>query len=197
MTALNTKVLGQFEWGSSSGLDSSRMLWLTVTLPPHDVYYSTKASLNNYCITCLHFSGEKPDPADYFKSSSCPKITSSLAHRENMTVGSTTITMDTTSPSDNQRRNIDSVASENLDPSQNVTPQNVSLLIAPSVTSSRSGSLEMSCGSFANQPSSVSIVGEKRIRQRVGRNLLGAAQSASPLTPRYDFFRGQEMLPLL
>lgn len=131
--------------------------------------------------------GEKPDPADYFKSSSCPKITSSIPHRENMTVGSTTITMDTMSPSDNQRRNIASVASENLDPSQNVTPQNVSAFIAPSVGLSRSGSVDMSGGSFTSQPSSISIVGEKRIRQRVGRNLLGSTQSASPLTPSFGF----------
>lgn len=44
----------------------------------------------------------------------------------------------------------------------------------------------MSGGSFAVQSSAVGIVGEKRMRQRVGRNLLGATQSASPLTPRYD-----------
>ena len=148
----------------------------------------------------FEFSGEKPDPADYFKSSSCPKITSSISHRENMTVGSTTITMDTMSPSDNQRRNIASVASENLDPSQNVTPQNVSAFIAPSVGLSRSGSVDMSGGSFTSQPSSISIVGEKRIRQRVGRNLLGSTQSASPLTPRYclytcswDAFRSRKL----
>ena len=137
-------------------------------------------------IHVFKFSGQKPDPADYFKSSSCPKITSSIAQRESMTVGSTTITADTTTPSDNQRRNIDSAASENLDPSHNVTPQYVSMLIAPSVGSSRSSSIEMSGGSFTSQSSSVSIVGEKRIRQRVGRNLLGSTQSASPLTPRYD-----------
>ncbi|KAJ7380485.1 anaphase-promoting complex subunit cdc27 [Desmophyllum pertusum] len=129
--------------------------------------------------------GEKPDPADYFKSSSCPKITSSISHREHMTVGSATITMDTTSPSDNQRRNIDSVSSENLDPSQNATPQNNSMLIAPSVPSSRPGSIELSGGCFSVQSSAVSVVGEKRMRQRVGRNLLGATQSSSPLTPSF------------
>ena len=103
-----------------------------------------------------------------------------------MTVGSATITMDTTSPSDNQRRNIDSVSSENLDPSQNATPQNNSMLIAPSVPSSRPGSIELSGGCFSVQSSAVSVVGEKRMRQRVGRNLLGATQSSSPLTPRCD-----------
>ena len=138
-------------------------------------------------IHMCEFLGQKPDPADYFKSSSCPKITSSITQRENMTVGSTTITADTTTPSDNQRRNIDSAASENLDPSHNVTPQYVSMLIAPSVGSSRSSSIEMSGGSYTSQSSSVSIVGEKRIRQRVGKNLLGSTQSASPLTPRYDY----------
>lgn len=101
-----------------------------------------------------------------------------------MTVGSSTITMDTTSPSDNQRRNV--ASSENLDPSQNTTPQNVSILIGSSVPSSRPGSIEMSGGGYAVQSSAVGIVGEKRMRQRVGRNLLGASQSASPLTPRYD-----------
>lgn len=135
------------------------------------------------------FSGEKPDPADYFKSSSCPKITSSISNREHMTVGSSTITMDTSSPSDNQRRNNDLVSSENLDPSQNLTPQNVSMLIGTSVPSSRQSSIEMSGSSFAMQSAAVSIVGEKRMRQRVGRNLLGATQSASPLTPRYNVER--------
>ena len=134
----------------------------------------------------LFFSGEKPDPADYFKSSSCPKITSSISNREHMTVGSSTITMDTTSPSDNQRRNSDLVSSENLDPSQNLTPQNISILIGSSVPSSRQSSIEMSGSSFPVQSAAVSIVGEKRMRQRVGRNLLGATQSASPLTPRYN-----------
>ena len=136
-----------------------------------------------HIILFFFFSGEKPDPADYFKSSSCPKITS-IPHRENMTVGSSTITMDTTSPSDNQRCNMDSL-SENLDPSQNTTPQNISILIGSSVPSSRPGSIEMSGGGFAVPSSTVGIVGEKRMRQRVGRNLLGATQSASPLTPRY------------
>lgn len=135
----------------------------------------------------FEFSGEKPDPADYFKSSSCPKISSSLTHKQNVTVGSTTITMDTTTPSDNQRCNIESVASENLDPSQSMTPQYVSVIMAPSGGSSRSSAIEMSGVGFTSQPSSVSIVGEKRIRQRVGRNLLGSTQSASPLTPRYDY----------
>ena len=97
-----------------------------------------------------------------------------------MTVGSPTVTMDTTTPSDNQRRNINTVSSENLDPSQNTTPQNINMLIA-----SRPGSIEMSGGSFA-VPSSAVSMGEKRIRQKVGRNLLGATQSASPLSPRYD-----------
>lgn len=131
----------------------------------------------------LCFTGQRPDPADYFKSSSCPKITSSITHRENMTVGSTTVPMDTSTPSDNQRRNIDSVASENLDPSQHVTPENMNVLIAPTFASNRSGSIELSGGNFAMQPSSL-ITGEKRIRQRVGRNLLGASQPSSPLTPR-------------
>ena len=44
----------------------------------------------------------------------------------------------------------------------------------------------MSGSSFAVQSAAVSIVAEKRMRQRVGRNLLGATQSASPLTPRYN-----------
>lgn len=128
--------------------------------------------------------GQRPDPADYFKSSSCPKITSSITHRENMTVGSTTVPMDTSTPSDNQRRNINSVASENLDPSQHVTPENMNVLIAPTFASNRSGSIELSGGNFAMQPSSL-ITGEKRIRQRVGRNLLGASQPSSPLTPSF------------
>lgn len=140
------------------------------------------------------FSGEKPDPADYFKSSSCPKITSSISNREHMTVGSSTITMDTTSPSDNQRRKNDSVSSENLDPSQNLTPQNISILIGSSVPPSRQSSIEMSGSSFAVQSAAVSIVGEKRMRQRVGRNLLGATQSASPLTPRYNLLRDSSPL---
>lgn len=106
-----------------------------------------------------------------------------------MTVGSSTITMDTSSPSDNQRRNNDLVSSENLDPSQNLTPQNVSMLIGTSVPSSRQSSIDMSGSSFAMQSAAVSIVGEKRMRQRVGRNLLGATQSASPLTPRYNVER--------
>ncbi|RMX38947.1 hypothetical protein pdam_00016415 [Pocillopora damicornis] len=122
--------------------------------------------------------GEKPDAADYFKSSSCPKITSFISNREHMTIGSPTVTMDTTSPSDNQRRNVDTVSSENLDPSHNKTLQNISMLI-----SSRPGSLDMSGSSFT-VPSSAVSVSEKRMRQKVGRNLLGAAQSASPLTPR-------------
>ena len=131
------------------------------------------------------FSGEKPDPADYFKSSSCPKITSSISNREHMTIGSA-ITMDTISPSDNKRHNSDSVSSENLDPSQNFTPQNISILTGSSVPSSRQSSIEMSGSNFAVQSAAVSISGEKRMRQRVGRNLLGATQSASPLTPRYN-----------
>ena len=98
-----------------------------------------------------------------------------------MTIGSPTVTMDTTSPSDNQRRNVDTVSSENLDPSHNKTLQNISMLI-----SSRPGSLDMSGSSFT-VPSSAVSVSEKRMRQKVGRNLLGAAQSASPLTPRYDY----------
>ncbi|XP_068751577.1 cell division cycle protein 27 homolog isoform X1 [Montipora capricornis] len=125
--------------------------------------------------------GEKPDPADYFKSSSCPKITSSITQRESITIGSTTIAMDTSIPSENLQCNIDSVASENLDPSQNVTPQYVSTVIVPNVGSLRSSSVEVSGGTYGSQPSSVSIVGEKRIRQRVGRNLLGSMRSASPL----------------
>ncbi|XP_027052490.1 cell division cycle protein 27 homolog [Pocillopora damicornis] len=123
--------------------------------------------------------GEKPDAADYFKSSSCPKITSFISNREHMTIGSPTVTMDTTSPSDNQRRNVDTVSSENLDPSHNKTLQNISMLI-----SSRPGSLDMSGSSFT-VPSSAVSVSEKRMRQKVGRNLLGAAQSASPLTPSF------------
>ena len=103
-----------------------------------------------------------------------------------MTVGSATITMETLNPSDNQRHSVDSVASENLDPSQHVTPQNVSMFIAPSVPACRvPGSLEMSGGGFTTQPTPTSIVSDRRTRQRVGRNLLGAAQSASPLSPRY------------
>lgn len=125
--------------------------------------------------------GEKPDPADYFKSSSCPKITSSITQRENITIGSTTIAMDTSISSENQQCNIDSVASENLDPSQNVTPQYVGMVIAPNVGSLRSSAIEVSGGSYGSQPSSVSTVGEKRMRQRVGRNLLGSTRSASPL----------------
>ena len=102
-----------------------------------------------------------------------------------MTVGST-ITMATISPSDNQRHNSHSMSSENLDPSQNLTPQNISILTGSSVPSSRQSSIEMSGSNFAVQSAAVNIVGEKRMRQRVGRNLLGATQSASPLTPRYN-----------
>ena len=94
--------------------------------------------------------------------------------------------MDTSIPSENLQCNIDSVASENLDPSQNVTPQYVSTVIVPNVGSLRSSSVEVSGGTYGSQPSSVSIVGEKRIRQRVGRNLLGSMRSASPLMARYE-----------
>ena len=142
-------------------------------------------SIYFYIVCFIFFSGEKPDPADYFKSSSCPKITSSISTREHMTVGST-ITMATISPSDNQRHNSHSMSSENLDPSQNLTPQNISILTGSSVPSSRQSSIEMSGSNFAVQSAAVNIVGEKRMRQRVGRNLLGATQSASPLTPRYN-----------
>ena len=138
------------------------------------------AIITDLCLIFFFQLGEKPDAADYFKSSSCPKITSFISNREHMTIGSPTVTMDTTSPSDNQRRNVDTVSSENLDPSHNKTLQNISMLI-----SSRPGSLDMSGSSFT-MPSSAVSVSEKRMRQKVGRNLLGAAQSASPLTPRYD-----------
>lgn len=92
--------------------------------------------------------------------------------------------MDTSISSDNQQCSIESVASENLDPSQNVTPQYVNMVIAPNVSSLRSSAIEVSGGSYGSQPSSVSIGGEKRIRQRVGRNLLGSTRSASPLMAR-------------
>lgn len=92
--------------------------------------------------------------------------------------------MDTSISSENQQCNMDSVASENLDPSQNVTPQYVGMVIAPNVGSLRSSAIEVSGGSYGSQPSSVSTVGEKRMRQRVGRNLLGSTRSASPLMAR-------------
>ena len=92
--------------------------------------------------------------------------------------------MDTSISSENQQCNIDSVASENLDPSQNVTPQYVGMVIGPNVGSLRSSAIEVSGGSYGSQPSSVSTVGEKRMRQRVGRNLLGSTRSASPLMAR-------------
>lgn len=77
-----------------------------------------------------------------------------------MTLGSSTVTMETTSNADIQRHALKSVATENLDPSQTGTPRS---------------------------PTPTGIPSEKKARPRVGRNLLGAAQSSSPLSPRYRY----------
>ena len=46
--------------------------------------------------------------------------------------------------------------------------------------------LKCQVGASPRNPHLSVLWARKRIRQRVGRNLLGATQSVSPLTPRYD-----------
>jgi hypothetical protein len=83
--------------------------------------------------------------------------------------------MGTTSNINNKRQAVEYMATENLDPSQNNTP---------SFGSGVTPGSEISDSSFLVPPTPMSSISENRVRARVGRNLLGSNQSASPLTPR-------------
>lgn len=97
-----------------------------------------------------------------------------------MIIGFFIVIIDIISLLDNQRRNVDIVFFENFDFLYNKILQNISMLIL-----FRFGFLDMFGSSFIVLLFVVSV-SEKRMRQKVGRNLLGVAQLASFLILRYD-----------
>ena len=116
--------------------------------------------------------GEKPDPSDYFKSSSCPKL-----QRQPVTPAISTAAMDSTNTDlRHGPLNPEPMATENQDPSKS----------SPFVTGSPA--MTTCGGMFLVPPAPMSSTTENRPRHRVGRNLLGATQSSSPLSPRYFLF---------
>ncbi|EDO43788.1 predicted protein, partial [Nematostella vectensis] len=124
--------------------------------------------------------GEKPDEMEYFKSSSCTKILSSLMQRETMTTGIATSTMATNPAADSQQQPIKCMA-ENLDPSSNNTPLPIGNFSFDQAGNNTPGS----DSGFLIPPTPMSLISENRVRARVGRNLLGATQTSSPLSPSF------------
>ncbi|XP_028393354.1 cell division cycle protein 27 homolog [Dendronephthya gigantea] len=127
--------------------------------------------------------GEKPNPSEIFKSSSCPRLLTTLTHRDTMTTGSTTTSSEnTTLSTDNHVRSttIEPMATENMDPSWN-TPTNTETnqsFTAPS-------NLHGNNANYVSSPTPMGTSNENRARPKVGRNLLGVSSSASPFSPSF------------
>lgn len=126
--------------------------------------------------------GEKPDPTEIFKASSCPRLLTSLAQRDTMTTGSTTNSSENTAlPENLSRSSIESMATENMDPSWKTTPVNMeSSQSFPVPTSGHSNS-----GSYVAPPTPMGTSNENRARPKGVRNLLGVSTSSSPFTPTF------------
>ncbi|CAB3998814.1 cell division cycle 27 homolog [Paramuricea clavata] len=126
--------------------------------------------------------GEKPNPSEIFKSASCPRLLTTLTHRDAMTTGSTTTSSEnTTHSSDNHSRpTIEPMATENMDPSWN-TPTNAdtnqSFTAPPNIHGNNAN--------YVASPTPMGTSNENRARPKAGRNLLGVSSSASPFSPSF------------
>lgn len=124
--------------------------------------------------------GEKTDPSEIFKSSACPRLLTTLTQRDTMTTGSTTNNSENTALSENSSRPlIESMATENMDPSLKNTPTNTEssqpFAVPPNNHPPGGGAAPTPMGSSC----------ENRARPRAGRNLLGVSSSTSPFTPSF------------
>jgi hypothetical protein len=132
-------------------------------------------------INIVFVLGEQPNPSEIFKSASCPRILTTLSHRDTMTTGSTTSSSESTNVSSDShsRPSVEPMATENMDPSWN-TPTNTETnqpFNAPPIHGNNPN--------YVASPTPMGTSNENRARPKAGRNLLGVNASSSPFSPRF------------
>ena len=122
------------------------------------------------------------DPCDYFKTSNSTFKTSDTAmspyppRMPNLTPGKACTVL-----SDSKTNlHYDSLSSENMDPSHDRSAP----LMTSTVLSKPGPNLNSRSSMDSDMPAQPNGVNREHSRSRVGRNLLGATASNSPLTPR-------------